>query len=228
MDIRTAVETIPILQAANPASLAALMPYATLRRADKGTLLFLDRDTVLPVYFLVKGTAALYKLSDNQDKKVIFIYGSGAMLNEEFLDEKPASASCELLTDSLILCFERQRFLFICQQDFGLTKAVMDSMALKIRRLYRQMKNTSNAIRGDRRLASKLWKLSVDHGIPCERGIKIGFNLTITYLADLLGFKRETVSRHLKFLTDRNLVVIERNRFIIPDRDKLKAYFDES
>lgn len=228
MDIREAVGMMPVLQAANQTSLAALVPYTTLKRLNKGVHLFLDRDEMRYVYFLVGGTAALYKVSSKQEKKVIFIYGAGAMLNEEVLDEKNASINCELISDAKVLCIDRQRFLYVCAQDFGLSKAVMDSMALKIRRLYHQMKNTSNNLRGDRRIAAKLWKLSKDHGVPCDGGVRISFDLSITYLADLLGSKRETVSRQLRLLTDRGLVIIDRNRFIIPDRDKLKKYFDEA
>lgn len=218
---------MPVLRAANPASLAALIPYAILKRFRKGRHLFLDRDEVRHVYFLAEGTAALYKIGSKQEKKVVFICGAGAMLGEEILDGKSASINCELLSDAKVLYFERQRFLYVCAQDFGLSKAVMDSMALKIRRLYRQMKNTEGSLRGDRRIAAKLWKLSKDHGVPCQGGVRIDFDLSITYLADLLGSKRETVSRQLRLLTESGLVVIDRNRFIIPNRDELKKYFDE-
>lgn len=225
MDIKEAVKSMPVLQAANPASLATLIPCAIIKRFKKGRHLFLDGDEARQVYFLVEGAAALYKASNHHEKKVIFIYGPGALLNETILDGKPTSVNCELLSDAQILCFEWRRFLYACEQDFMLSKAVMDSMSLKIRRMYRQMKNTPNAVRGDRRIAAKLWKLSRDHGIPCPGGVMINFDLTITFLADLLGSKRETVSRQLKLLTGRNLVVINRNRFIIPNRDELKKYF---
>lgn len=225
MNIREAILKISVLNAANPASLAALMPHIVLRRCKKGGHLFWDRDAVDYVYFLADGICALYKLNSNQERRVVFIYGAGHMLNEVILDEKPASINCELLTDAEVLCMERRRFLFACEQDFALSKAVMDSMALKIRRLYHQMKNASNTVRGDKRIAARLWKLSRDHGVPCKRGVQIGFELSITLLAELLGSKRETVSRQVKLLSEQGLVIFERGQFIIPDRDKLLEYF---
>lgn len=228
MDIKEAAQKIPVLQAANPASLSALMPYALSKRFAKGKHLFFDNDNSQNVYFLVTGTAALYKLNSNHEKKVISIYGAGAMLNEVALDYKPESVSCEFLSNSYVLYFDRNRFLFVCEQDFRLSKAVMDSMSLKIRSLYHQMKNTVNTVRGDKRIAAKLWKLSKDHGVPCGKGTMIGFDLTITYLSELVGSKRETVSRQLKMLTEQNLVIIDGNRFLIPDRDRLLAYFKQT
>lgn len=227
MDVREAANKITVLQAANPASLAALMPYALIKRFKKGQHLFLDKDNVQNVYFLAKGTVSLYKLSSNHEKKVIFIYGAGAMLNETVFDSKPESINCEFLSNSDILCFDKNRFLFVCEQDFELTKAVMNSMSLKLRKLYHQMKNTANTVRGDKRIAAKLWKLSRDHGVPCKEGTMIGFNMTITYLAELIGSKRETVSRQLKILTGQNLVIVDKNRFIVPDRDKLLIFFNQ-
>lgn len=32
---------------------------------------------------------------------------------------------------------------------------------------------------------------------------------------------------HIRSLTERGLAVVDRNRFMIPDRDKLKKYYDE-
>jgi CRP-like cAMP-binding protein len=90
------------------------------------------------------------------------------------------------------------------------------------------MKNTSNNLRGDRRIAAKLWKLSRDHGVKTSRGVEINFDLTITTFAEFLGSQRETVSRQIKTLTDAGLLIVKNSRFIIPSREKLLEFFDES
>jgi len=225
MDFREAANKIPILREAGSASLAYLSARAHRKHVRKGAHLYWEGAPARDVYFLLEGAAAPYKISGAQDKRVIFIYGPGALLNEEFLDGRSASVNCELLSDSQILCFERKHFLYACEMDFALAKSVMDAMALKIRRLYRQIKNTSNAVRGDRRIAAKLWKLSRDIGVPCGEGTEIDVALSITYLADLLGLTRETVSRQLKQLCEEGLVIVDKNRFIIPDREALRKYF---
>ena len=52
-------------------------------------------------------------------------------------------------------------------------------------------------------------------------------NLSITYLADMLGSKRETVSRQVKRLTELGLINMERNRITIPDMKKISEYFKQ-
>jgi CRP-like cAMP-binding protein len=72
--------------------------------------------------------------------------------------------------------------------------------------------------------AARLWKLSRDFGVETERGTKINFDLTTAFLAELLGAQRETVSRQLKILSEKGLIIIGKNRFIIPNRENLKNY----
>ncbi|MGI6069742.1 MAG: Crp/Fnr family transcriptional regulator [Blautia sp.] len=217
----------PLFLGLSEQSKTALSACCTVREREKGTHLFLDKDIPACIYFLAEGKAALYKLNSLHERKVIFIYGPGNFLNEGCLQRPALSINCELIEDSTVLCFAKDAFLKIMEQDFTLSKAVIDSMSLKIHRLYHQLKNTSNTVRMDKRIAAKLWKLSLDHGIPGPQGYTINIHMTVSYLAELLGSKRETVSRQLKVLTDQGLVLYQKNRFLVPDREKLKKYFQE-
>ncbi|AEF85339.1 transcriptional regulator, Crp/Fnr family [Treponema primitia ZAS-2] len=228
MTTEAIVKKITLLSCASRKTIDKLISNSSVRVFKKGDYLFFDRDEVADVYSIIEGVAALYKLNSAGEKRGIFIYGEGAFLNELILDNKPASINCEALTRVKILCIEKTAFVSICEQDFKLTKAIMDSMALKIRRLYHQIKNTSNSIRLDKRIAARLWKLSRDYGVPRAEGIEINFDLTVTYLAELLGSQRETTSRQLKILTGAGLIIRRKNRFIIPSREKLMDYFHKA
>lgn len=223
--ISEAIESCAILKQASPASQAALLGIAGIKQLKKGEHLFFDKQDVTRLFFSLSGNFSLYKLSSTGEKKVIFVYGAGHMLNEVMLQDLPSSINCEAFSDADALYFPKDEFARIMSEDFGLTRAVMDSMATKIRRLYRQLKNTPASVRGDKKLAAKLWKLSLDHGEKCTEGTRISLNLTVTYLADMLGAKRETVSRQLKSLSDMGLILQRDSGFIIPDREKLMNYF---
>lgn len=205
--------------------MAALYTCGKLIKVSKDDHLFLDKEIVNTIYIVIEGMVSIYKISNDGEKKVIYVLGKGLMVNEVILQDLPASENCEVISDGLILCFPKEKLLSIMEQDFELTKAILDSMALKIRRLYRQLKNTSGSIRLDKKIAAKLWKLATDYGVSCKEGTCINMDLTITYLANLVGAKRETVSRHLKVLTEQHLVIYQKNRFIIPDPNKLMEYF---
>ena len=228
MTIKEACSIIHVFQAVKSTTLSALEAGGLLKSHKKGELLFIDRTKVTHFYFIVSGTAALYKLNHQQDKKVIFIYGKGEMLNEVMLQDEYASINCELLSNTLVFRFPIKKFIELMAEDYNLADAVMKSMAVKIRRLYHQLKNTSNSMRLDKQIAGKLWKLARDHGVPCELGYEIGFDLSISYLADMVGSKRETVSRQVKSLSEKGLILVKKNRFYILYKDKLNEYFKET
>ena len=52
----------------------------------------------------------------------------------------------------------------------------------------------------------------------------LNVNLTITYIADMLGCKRESLSRAMKILQDEKLVKIEGKKVYIK-KDELSSYF---
>lgn len=225
LSISEAVALVEVFQQATPNSVRALLSSGTLCRMAKGKHLFFDKEPVEMLYIVISGLITLYSVDSQGEKKVIFLLDKGKLINEVVLQRIPASINCEIFEEAQILCFNRLDFLRIMEQDFALTKSVFDSLAMKVRRLYRQMKNTPNSVRGDKRIAAKLWKLSRDYGVPCENGTRIKMDISITYLADMLGSRRETVSRQLKILAGQGLIRIDDGHITIPDRDKLSRYF---
>ena len=135
-----------------------------------------------------------------------------------------SSINCEIFESAEILTFDKKRFINIMSEDFELTKIILNSMALKIRRLYRQMKNAT-PLKIEKRLAAKLWKLSKDYGVKQNDEVVIDLNISVAYLSDMFGMPRETISRALKILEKENLIRKERKKIIIKDRDKLASYF---
>ncbi|WP_294129110.1 Crp/Fnr family transcriptional regulator [uncultured Clostridium sp.] len=198
-----------------------------VKELKKGEHLFRDKEVIKSIYIVKSGKVALYKQSESAQKKVIFILGKDTVINEVIIDDLPASINCEAFENTEILCFDRIKFLEIMKEDFELSKIIINSLAIKVRRLYRQGKN-SIPIKVEKRVAAKLWKLSRDYGIEIEEGTLIDLNITITYLADMFGAPRETISRALKILNNEGLIINKSKKIIVPDRDKLVKFFKEN
>lgn len=204
-----------------------LARYSVLLEMKKGQHLYREREEIVTVYAVVSGTAALYKMNSMGEKKVIFVLGKGSLLNEEVLQDLPEPVSCEIMESARILAIPRKQLLALMETDARLMRFLFFSQSHKVRRLYRQLKNTTNALSGEKRLAAKLFKLGKDYGVCSGDGIMIDMNLSITYLADMLGSKRETVSRQVKRLTELGLINMEKNRITIPDMKKISEYFKQ-
>lgn len=196
-----------------------------IKKLKKSQILFSERQCVNNTYIVLEGKVTMYRLSEKGQKRVVFILNKGEIINESIFDNYTASISCEAFEDSEIISISKVDLLNIMKLDFKLTEVVLYSMSKKIRRLYRQIKNTV-PIKMDKRVAAKLWKLSKDYGVEIPEGILIDIKISITYLSDMLGSSRETISRAVKELEILGMIKIKDRKFIV-NREKLNKYFKE-
>ena len=210
----------------NNETLSRLNDICYIRELKKNEHLFRDKEIINSIYIVKSGKVALYKQSESAQKKVIFILGKESIINEIIIDDLPSSINCEAFENAEIICFDRIKFIDIMKDDFELSKIIINSLAIKVRRLYRQSKN-SIPIKVEKRVAAKLWKLSRDYGREVEEGTLIDLSITITYLADMFGAPRETISRALKILNNQGLIINKNKKIIIPDREKLIRFFKD-
>jgi len=214
----------PPFEKVNKSTLRLLQMKAFKVKLVKGEKLFCEKDKVDKIYIVLSGKVTMYKISEDGQKRVVYILGRGDFINEVIFDNLPASISCEAFEDSYILYFFRNDLLEIMEQDFNFTHIIINSMAKKIRRLYRQLKNTV-PIKMDKKLAAKLWKLSRDYGVKTEEGTVIDLSISITYLAEMLGSTRETISRCMKSFEKKGMIKFNHKKIIVIDPEVLSMYF---
>lgn len=191
---------------------------------NKGKHIFRDKEIVNTIYIVLTGKVSLYKLTENSNKKVVYILGRDKIINEVILDDLPSSINCEVFESGELLVLNKVELLEIMKEDFELTKSVINSLSIKVRRLYRQLKNTT-PLKIEKKVAAKLWKLGKDYGVKVEEGTLIDINITITYLADMFGSQRETISRALKYLEEVDLIRVKDKKILIVNKEKLLNYF---
>lgn len=221
------LQQMELFQKVKLESLQVLCEIGVKKSYKRGEHIYRDKEKITNLYVVKSGKVALYKLSESAQKKIIFILGSNKIINALTLDDLPSSVNCEIFEDAEILCFDIYKFIELMKSDFDITKIIINSLAIKVRRLYRQSKN-SIPIKIEKRLAAKLWKLSKDYGVEVEEGTLINLNISVTYLADMFGAQRETVSRALKILINEGLVINKNKKFTVVDRKKLSEFFKGS
>lgn len=195
-----------------------------LECCPKGTVLQRARELNRNVYFQMSGKSAVYNLTHDGKRKIIFIFGKGHMLNEHLLQKHAGSLYVETIESSTVFVVPTSVFVGAMRSDFSLVEAVLSVQETRIWRMGHQLKNSMGSIGMERKLAAKLWKLSRDFGIETENGIEIDINLPITFLADILGAPRETTSRLCRTLIDRGLIRTSRKRIVIIDKDRMARF----
>lgn len=217
---------LPVFGNVNNFILELLVDKAFKLKLGKGEILFAEKDKVDKIYMVLTGKVTMYRNSEDGQKRVIYILNSGEFINEVIIDELPASINCEAFENSCILYFLKKDLVQIMSKDFEFTQIIINSMGRKIRRLYRQLKNAV-PIKMDKKLAAKLWKLSKDYGVKTEEEVLINLNLSITYLADMLGSTRETISRCINNLKKIGMIKFIGKKIVVRDPKELSLYFRE-
>lgn len=208
-----------------PTTLDALWEAGKVSEYPKGHILIRAKEDIDMLWVQLSGKSMLYNLTHTGRRKIIFILGGGAMLNEHVVHEHPASLYCETLEKSEVFSVPLSFVLSCMERDFTLTKAVLETQESRIWRLGHQLKNTQGGIHMERKLAAKLWKLSRDFGVPSKDGLEIDIDMPVALLADLLGTSRETASRMCSFLAEKGLVKVRKKRITITDSGKMSAFY---
>ena len=219
------IERIEVFQGILKNSINEIKNNSDIIELKKNKALYSDRQVLDYVYFLVSGNVSLVKSNENGENKVIFLLNSGAMINEPLMRKNTSGIECLGFEDSKILRIRLKTFDKIMSKDYILAKNCMLFMEKRIRRLYRQLKN-SNSTNIEKKLAAKLYRLGTLYGIENveDKFILINLNLTVTYLAKMLGYQRETVSRSIKLLNEKAIILLKDRKFYI-DMEKARQFF---
>lgn len=210
---------------ASERTLTEICRLARIKRYPKGSYLFMDKDPLDSVFIGFSGNFILYKIGDKGNKRIIFILGEGQILNDQLTKDLPSVINCESFEDSSVLAIGKGAFLDIISRDFHIMQAVLNQYTLKLRRTFRQLKNSSTSVGMDKKVAAKIYALGRQYGSRTDRGILINLPLTVTHMSEMLGAQRETVSRTMKKLAGSKLIIYEQRKIIVPDIELLADFY---
>ena len=206
-------------------SIRKIWDLGKVKRFGKGEVILRAKEDFSYIYFLLSGRVIQYNLTHLGKRKILFVLGPGALLNDHVFDSHASSIYCDAIEKCMVLIIPKDDYIKLMEKDFSLVRGTMSDQEKKMWRLFHQLKNTVGNIYMERKLAAKLWKLARDFGIPRDGDVEIDINMNVSFLADMLGVPRETASRTLKSLTDFGLIRHVKKRIIVCDWDGLAHFY---
>lgn len=207
-------------------SLEALQQTMKIMFYPRGSHVFCHRNVADMVYVVYSGRFSIYKISPSNDKRIIFLQLPGDLLNDNLKPNQPNLIYCESFEDSQALVCPLNKFLGIMRHDFELTQAVVGQFSSKLRKNYRQLKNTLTNVPIEKKLAARIYSLKRDFGVKTPQGVLIDIPITITYLSEMLGARRETTSRAFKRLLEEGLIVYSDKKILIPNPNDILLFYN--
>jgi CRP-like cAMP-binding protein len=220
--VRT-LRRLPLFTDLTEAELAAIAERVTVRRFDRGEIVFSEGDACGELLIVRDGSVKLLKTAANGRQQLLSVERAGNSLSEiSALDGQPYPATAETMSATTLLRVEAESFRKICLQHPAVALKVIKALGHRLRRMSSLVEDLSFAtVRG--RLAAYLAGMAREEGRQTSEGIEFELSENNEQLAARLGTVRELVSRNLGRLHNQGLIQMSRRKVRIPSLEALIA-----
>ena len=206
-----------LFSAIDPQNLSKIARIVSTRSFDKRELIFQEGEAASGFFVVAKGKVKIYKLALNGDEHILHIINEGGSFAEAvvFGSLKQYPAFAEALEKTEILFIPKNDFLSAMKSDFTLTKAVMVSLAEKLK-YFNTLVEELSLKEADARIAKYLMDASFK-----KNSDSFVLDIKKIELAKKLGIAPETLSRILKRFKKQRIITLQKARFILLSKDRL-------
>ena len=200
---------------------AEVVPFAELMRErsyPKGSVILFEDDPGDALYLVASGQVKVVLIGEDGREVILSVLGEGAFFGEmALLDDEPRSAHVIAMEGSIVLALRREDFRARLRASPEVAIALLKELSRRLRRADDQIGSLVLLDVGGR-VAELLVRLADEEGAD-----RITRKLTHATIAQMIGSSRETVSRTMRDLQDKNLVTVTRQEIVLTDRAGLAA-----
>lgn len=208
---------VPLLSTLGEEDLAAFAALLRERRYPKGSVILAQGDPGEALYLLAAGQVKVVLIHEDGREVILSVLGPGAFFGEmALLDQEPRSAHVVAMTDSLLLQLRREDFRARLRSGPEVAIALLRELSRRLRRADETIASLM-LLDVNGRIANLLLELADDEG-----GQRITRRLTHATIGQMVGASRETVSRTMRSLVNRNILRVSRKEILLLDRDALR------
>lgn len=210
IDTYTTLERVPVFAGLATDQRRLLARSMGTHSFARGEMIFQEGSIGSALYVVAQGQVRIYTASDHGQELSVSIMRDGDFFGEmALLDGLPRSASAQAMCRTVCLTLHRDAFLHNLSVCPPIAVAVLEAMALRLRRTTHHAEHLASKS-ATQRVVGHLLDLNQRYGVPVAGGSMIGLRLTQDDLASMTGTTRETVNRVLSHLRDQGLIRVQR------------------
>ncbi|MBI5042663.1 MAG: Crp/Fnr family transcriptional regulator [Nitrospirae bacterium] len=188
----------------------------------KGTVLFREGDLGQEMYIIQSGRVKISKKVRNIEKTLSMI-GKGEFFGEmAILNDKPRSATAEVVEDSEILVIDRNTFETMIKGNTEIALRIIKKLSQRLQEADNQIENLMIKDNTSR-LVNLLAKIAKDKGIDTVMGGVVIDNTTDD-IASMLGITTEDVDKIIDKIAKSRIIDRKEGRIIITNREQLTQF----
>ncbi|HEY3283911.1 MAG TPA: Crp/Fnr family transcriptional regulator [Armatimonadota bacterium] len=192
------------------------------RQHSAGDTVIYRGDTGDAVYFLLDGCMKVHCSGPDQEEVVLDLLEAGSFFGEmAALESLPRTADVTALTVSEVFILESKPFLALVDSEPGVRRRLLQTQALRLRRLSRRLNSVATQDVGTR-VAALLVEMADDQHQTAGAQWRVRFGATQSDLAAMVGATRESVNKILAALRREGIIASEPGAFLIPNPGALR------
>ena len=215
---------IPLFAELDEPAILRLVERCVARKVGAGHVLFTTGEECRGLYIIEAGRVRIYRTNPEGREQVLHIEGPGRAVAElPLFDGGPYPASAVTLEETRLVFLPRADFEYLYRTHPDIAQAIIRALGRRLRHLVHVTETLAF-----RDVAARLALLLVGYAERSGRhtpdGIELTLDRTQEELALEIGAARESVSRAMKQLRRKGLILpIDRDRLLVPDLSRLRA-----
>lgn len=224
-DLVAVLRAAPIFAELSAAVLARLAARCVPRTVGEGFTLFRTGDRCAGTYFVLEGRVRIYRTSPDGREQTLAVEGAGRPVAElPMFDGGSYPASAVTTAPSRLVYLPRAEFEHAFRTDPEVAAAVVAALGRRLRHLVQLVETVAF-----RDVAARLAMILADHadrhGTLTGTGVVLQLERTQDELAAEIGTARESVSRALKQLQQKGLLLERKGmRLVLVPTERLRAF----
>jgi CRP-like cAMP-binding protein len=194
---------------------------SVLRVFRRREMIYFPTEPGQSVLLLARGRVKIKVLAADGRETILAFIEEGELFGElALLDTAPRREFAEAVSDVTVIGVAREDLLWLMAQHAELSLQITKLVGLRRRRIENRLGNI--LFRSTReRVAAVLLELLDSHGEAQKQGWRVRLPLSHQDLANLIGATRETVTLTLGRLQREGLILVQRRRLVVLDRQRL-------
>ncbi len=190
---------------------------------ERGNAIFKEGDAPDDLVVIVSGRVKVFKMTPAGKDVILEIFGPGDPLAAVAVYEaRPYPASAVALEPCTCILVPREAFFALLEQYPSLVRGLLIGLTQRLVELTNRIADLTGG-RVEPRFARLFLKMAADVGRPERNGVFIPMGLSRQELADLAGTTIETSIRIMSRWGKQQVVVTEKDGFLLLDRKALEA-----
>ena len=219
------LRNVPIFSDLKDNDLNIIADKMVSRSYDKGKMILLEQSQGETFFIIKSGAVKVTRQSDDGREVILAILGESDFFGEmSLLDGEGRSANIVSNEDSEVLTLSRSDFLDCLETYPKIAIALLEELAIRLRKSDQHIESLSLSD-SEHRIAITLIRFAQELGTNKKGEVTIK-NLPFQQdIANMAGTSRETVSRTIKLLEEKNLVKKNKKDLIIFNFDEFRQLF---